>query len=33
MSKNTETVKVMVRSRPMNRKENEQGCQAIVQID
>jgi hypothetical protein len=33
MSKNTETVKVMVRARPMNRKENEQGCTPVVTVD
>jgi len=26
MSKNTETVKVMVRTRPMNKKEIDQAC-------
>jgi kinesin family member 17 len=33
MSKNSETVKVMVRCRPMNPKEIDRGCQSIVNID
>jgi hypothetical protein len=34
MSKNsTETVKVMVRVRPMNKKELGQGCKSIVTVD
>jgi hypothetical protein len=34
MSKNsTETVKVMVRVRPMNKKEKERGCKSIVDVD
>jgi hypothetical protein len=33
MSKNTETVKVMVRTRPMNKKEIDQGCQSVVTVD
>lgn len=34
MSKNsTETVKVMVRVRPMNGKENARGCKSIVDVD
>jgi len=34
MSKNaTETVKVMVRLRPMNKKEHAMGCKTIVKVD
>jgi hypothetical protein len=33
MSKNTETVKVIVRSRPMNKKEFDNGSTEIVTID
>jgi len=34
MSKNsTETVKVMVRVRPMNKKENALGCKSIITVD
>jgi chromosomal replication initiation ATPase DnaA len=34
MSKNsTETVKVMVRVRPMNKKENGLGCKSVVRVD
>ena len=34
MSKsNTETVKVMVRVRPMNKKEDALGCKPIVNVD
>ena len=34
MSKsNTETVKVMVRVRPMNRSEKERGCVSVVKVD
>jgi hypothetical protein len=33
MSKNVETVKVVVRSRPMNKKEFENGSTEIVAID
>ena len=33
MSKNTETVKVIVRTRPMNSKEFENGSTEIVKID
>jgi hypothetical protein len=32
-TKNTETVKVIVRTRPMNSKEFENGSQCIVGID
>jgi len=31
--KNTETVKVTVRTRPMNSKEIERGCTEIVKTD
>ena len=30
---NTETVKVMVRVRPMNKKEHARGCQSILKVD
>lgn len=30
---NTETVKVMVRVRPMNKKEKDLGCKACVKVD
>ena len=34
MSKtNTEAVKVMVRVRPMNKKENAQNCKNIIKVD
>ena len=34
MSKqNTETVKVMVRVRPMNRSEKERGSKSVVMVD
>lgn len=33
MSKNVETVKVVVRCRPMNRKEIDQGSESIVTMD
>lgn len=34
MSKSsTETVKVMVRVRPMNKKENSLGCKSVVRVD
>lgn len=34
MSKaNTETVKVMVRVRPMNKKEQGLGCKSVVKVD
>ena len=33
MSKSTETVKVIVRSRPMNKKEFDNGSKEIVGID
>lgn len=34
MSKNsTETVKVMVRVRPMNKKELGLGCKSVVRVD
>ena len=32
MSKNAESVKVMVRCRPMNRKELDRGCEGIVKV-
>lgn len=34
MSKpNTETVKVMVRVRPMNKDEMKKGCQTVLKVD
>ena len=34
MSKaNTETVKVMVRVRPMNKKELQLGCKSVISVD
>lgn len=30
---NTETVKVMVRVRPMNKKEKDLGCKACIKVD
>lgn len=35
MSKNssTETVKVMVRVRPMNKKEIARGCESVLKVD
>jgi hypothetical protein len=34
MSKNaTETVKVMVRVRPMNKKELARGCNSVLRVD
>ena len=34
MSKNsTETVKVMVRVRPMNKKEIAKGCESVLKVD
>ena len=33
MSKNTETVKVIVRARPMNKKEIDNGSTSIVDMD
>ena len=33
MSKNTETVKVIVRARPMNKKEIDNGSTSVVTMD
>ncbi len=33
MSKSSESVKVMVRVRPLNSKENKRGCTEVVEAD